>query len=759
MNPADLVALGRGSKSFENSKRRGSIGFSLRSIAVGLLLNCLCVTTFPNAETIVKDWNPLVSIYDDTDRYNALDGEQLGDRVYVLRGSGIVYSSEDLQDWREEFVPVYGKVSRLNSHQGIVYASSNSGVYYTKGGTRWDFLPLVENGLGGIDGFYEFGNWFIQLRKDDTYRVSRDMENWIEIEEFPSASNGEISGGWGDLLLSYTTTSEGETIKDFYIWNKDEGWLTVPLPKSGIVHGVAKNENVNYLWMKPDDSGRDFPELYATSDFENWEIIDYPTTSITGITSIAFAGDIVVLTGHGSGNFVYISNDNMETWVEWKLGSGNYYWMESVTFRDGVYYSIAGSSRGRFFRVSENGLDWKAPSVHNGPSRLDGLFIVSSGYVVMGREDENGNPFEMWTSSNLLDWKKQAGGVATRGNGIEDFGVGDDGRLVILKGDQVLAIDESGEKVAIDRPAILGDSITSSGSSFVAWDSDGYVSQTNDGLNWSTKRLTGAGGLNFRVFYLPLARKFFAGSFNPQYFVSDDGKNWTTRSTGLTKNYGDAPPRRVNEFLVISHESGFAFSREGSNWLEVENFVGETMMYLDGKYITKKHPDHQFSSTYFESYNGLEWFENSELYVPDGHGLLDIGFGLVEYESGSIQRYMFTENMKDWVAIAGGPMALGSIKLISECPYYFNQTSIYKMVSRMSESDIEVKGVESGIVELEWMWNGSSNGQMQISTDLENWVPVEAMPEMGWRITGKSSLEVRDNVSVFARIASGSGRN
>lgn len=685
----------------------------------------------------VWDWSPIESVFEDETLFNALFSAQLGDQVFILNNEGFVYGSSDLENWERAFTPVFGIVTEIESNNDILYAYCGSGVYYSADGERWDFQSLVEfnrpSSGGSGSQWLQFANeWVLIEVEDDTYRITKELPDWISIPPVPGALENNIAGAFGDRLVGSNSASSSE----YYLLSEDYQWIAMALPTTGSLRSIASHQGVHYMNMTIGDKGR----LYASSDLESWSEVARPADEANRPRTIErtmFAGDLTVMIM--SDGTDYLSIDGGQNWSVWRDAprEDSDPELQSIEYRDGVYTALEGKPGHYGVVQSQNGVEWRSPqNLFESTIIPNGLRWTTAGYLLSGTNLGQ----EGWgvsVSTDFDNWVRLPSEWSFE-YGFSDFAIGDRGRLIAIDNDALTIVNESGELLSrFDKPDWMTDNILGGNGAFFSVGADHKVYRSEDGDNWEEVTFPDAVlGWPDLVFHERTGR-FYAGLKQPVYYSSVDGKSWLSHTHSLAGAYNVVST--MGRYILLSTDSGYAISANGVDWVESNVVGGSGITSANGRYLSR------------EGYLSDDCMNWEPIDLPSEYGYMSLGQGWLGVAGNfPVLSFVFSANGVDWINVAGAPV-FGTVKLMGEKTYILQGKNIFKFIDTNTPPfQLKTSGLEES--HLAWILPAKGAGTIEVSSNLVDWEILESLEGQGWRTSGETSLLTSEALDRYFRL-------
>lgn len=291
-------------------------------------------------------------------------------------------------------------------------------------------------------------------------------------------------------------------------------------------------------------------------------------------SSVTLAGKTFV----GTGNGVYVSNDNGLSWTASNGGMARVTIVSLTT--DGINLFAGGEADGVFFS-SDNGTTWQVRNTGLASLFVTSLYAAANGDVYCGTA--NG---EYYSSNKGLNWSLRNTGIPA--------------------GYSIYSHTEIGDTI------LAGSYIT------------GLYQSTNSGMTWN--HVSGNGFPDSTFVYAlckdNTSNKLYAGTGNGVYISANRGMSWTLSNTGIPSNAWitslAAEPGMIfagtpADGIYISSDNGLTWNPSNTGIAEIPHVVDTTHVFPTIQSISVNIPNvilATLDGIYVSTDNGFSWSES-----------------------------------------------------------------------------------------------------------------------------------------------------
>jgi len=525
-------------------------------------------------------------------------------RFVAANGGGAYASSLDGASWTGVNDPLGYSVA-LNFINGYFYSTNSNSISRSIDGLSWQACntPAIPNGLAYGNGLYVGGvynsgtivysydglnfssysgssfvhnnSWFyngvyyLTTNNNQVIRYSTDGFNWSNSTGFPSAvlnlryAQGRLWAGSGNTLWSAEATPGKFEVNPLRTGNLDDVEIGRLSPNNANFIDVSVNNNLNVSSQYDSasilngaltvaggvgigktlntNSARVFNNFNHTPSTGStggiaWTSVSYPT--IPGLSGNGFDNCVI----YGGDKFVGIAGTN----VYYSYDSYNWFYSpipsstnaRAITYGNGVYIAI--NNTGSVAHYSYNGISWSTSTLPNSTTNGDKACFGNGKFVY---NDGSGN---VGISTNGINWTL---------------------KLVLSGGAYPYGVDYA------------------NGLYFARWQNNYFRSAD---LNTWTRFTLPADSSRSKILFSK--NKYYAPNNNASnYFVSDDGFNWTTQAvaSGLWINMYDY---FGTLYLIRSSANAVSYSEDGINWATASlggtsNTNATGLVYGNGRFV------------------------------------------------------------------------------------------------------------------------------------------------------------------------------
>lgn len=447
----------------------------------------------------------------------------------------------------------------LNANAGGVYRSGNNG-------DNWN---PVNNGLPKSPHCWAItatGNTiYASINTNGVYKSTDFGETWT------SAGTALHGKTFYSLLADGTDVYAGESEGGFYR-SSDGGSTWV---KKGSNIGQVRNFVIaggNLLIAASGQTG--ISALYKSTD--KGETLVNLNAPVTSINAFEAYDNAIYITG---GQPTAISRDFGETWTTSPIGTTGSYMLSSLVAEEDQVIIPGGNST---IFISENeGVDWTTITNLPYAGTVSAVNRNGNTIIIGGREGiyiSNNNGIS-WQEKNegltnhVITHLAATDNILFAGTGVGIFSSSDQGETWTKRNDGLADNSASG---FIEGVVIAG--IHANPTNTVIATSNGIFKTLDDGVSWDLKQGV-QGGLNNHFYILAgKEKKIFACEYGYQYYSTNEGEDWTSRTNPIFQNLGILSATvKGDTVVVLAHDKVFISKDFGLTW---ENSVVTPGVYL-----------------------------------------------------------------------------------------------------------------------------------------------------------------------------------